>query len=262
MMASSLYVYTPAHLLPARLPFLLNRRLQPEVACQEVALEMLDFVQLGGCADQLLESGLSTTLHAPFSAFNPGSSKRKIRNHSLQMAAQSLLLAEKLHARRIVFHPGLAYGSDAKKVASWFENSLTFWPEFIQRAAEINCTLCIENIYATSPDILIRLLVELDSPHIGHVFDVGHWNIFGTGSLCGWLAETAPYLKHMHLHDNNGGKDEHLAVGQGTVPFSDLFGWLKTAQSPPTITLENHSLPEVEQSLVTLQGHFPEILKA
>ncbi len=58
MMASSLYIYTPAHLLPARLPFLLNRNLQPEVACQEVILEKLDFEQLGDCAQQLQEQGL------------------------------------------------------------------------------------------------------------------------------------------------------------------------------------------------------------
>jgi sugar phosphate isomerase/epimerase len=260
MMSSSLYVYVPAHLLAARLPFLINRRLQPEVACQEVALEKLDFVQLGDCADQLQEHGLSTTLHAPFSNFNPGSRKKRIRNLSLKTADQSLRLAEKLHARRIVFHPGLAYGNDEKKLNSWLENNLTFWPEFLSRATEIDCTICIENIYATTPDIFIRLIALLDSPHFGHVFDVGHWNIFGTGRLLDWLNEATPYLKHMHLHDNHGERDEHLAVGQGFVPFSDLFDWLKTTEFPPTITLENHSLPAMEQSLTVLQKHFPEIL--
>lgn len=261
MMPSSLYVHVPAHLLPARLSFLLNRRLQPEVACQEVALEKLDFIQLGECADQLQEQGLSTTLHAPFSNFNPGSQRKRIRNLSLKTADQSLLLAEKLHARRIVFHPGLAYGDDEKKLNIWLENNLSFWPEFLLRAAEINCTICIENIYATSPDIFIRLISLLDSPHIGHVFDIGHWNIFGTGKLLTWLNETAPYLKHMHLHDNHGERDEHLAVGQGSVPFSILFEWMKTTASPPTVTLENHSLPDMEQSLKVLQKQFPEILK-
>jgi len=239
---------------------LINRRLQPEVACQEVALEKLDFVQLGDCADQLQEHGLSTTLHAPFSNFNPGSRKKRIRNLSLKTADQSLRLAEKLHARRIVFHPGLAYGNDEKKLNSWLENNLTFWPEFLSRATEIDCTICIENIYATTPDIFIRLIALLDSPHFGHVFDVGHWNIFGTGRLLDWLNEATPYLKHMHLHDNHGERDEHLAVGQGFVPFSDLFDWLKTTEFPPTITLENHSLPAMEQSLTVLQKHFPEIL--
>ncbi|WP_321368066.1 sugar phosphate isomerase/epimerase family protein [uncultured Desulfuromusa sp.] len=259
MMTSSLYVHIPAHLLPARLPFLLNRRLQPEVACQEVALDRLDFIHLGGCADQLQEHGLSTTLHAPFSNFNPGSSKSRIRNLSMKTAEKSLLLAEKLHARRIVFHPGLAYGNDEKKLNVWLENNLTFWPELLRHAVEINCTICIENIYATSPDIFIRLISLLDSTHFGHVFDIGHWNIFGEVPLLDWLDKAAPYLKHMHLHDNHGERDEHLAVGQGGVPFSILFEWLKTAEAPPTMTLENHSLPDMELSLKVLQKHFLEI---
>lgn len=257
MNPSLLYIYIPAHLLPARLPFLLNRKLQPEVACQEVLLDSLDFNQLGDCAAQLQEKGLSTTLHAPFSNFNPGSNKRRIRNISLKTADQSLQLAEKLRARRIVFHPGLAFGNDENKLELWLKNSLKFWPEFLARAAEIDCTICIENIYETTPEVFTRLFSMIDSPHLGHVFDIGHWNIFAAGKLIHWLNETAPYLKHIHLHDNHGERDEHLAVGQGNVPFSTLFEWLKTTEIPPTITLENHNLTEIELSLEALQKYFP-----
>ena len=260
MISSSLYIYMPAHLLTARLPFLLNRKLQPEVACQEVLLEKLDFEELGDCATQLREHGLSTTLHAPFSGFNPGSSRKRIRNVSLKLADQSLSLAEKLQAKRIIFHPGLTYGSDREKLDTWLKNSLTFWPEFLARAAEFDCTICIENIYETTPDIFIDLLTAINSPQMGHVLDIGHWNIFATGKLLEWLNTTAPYLKHLHLHDNHGERDEHLPIGQGYVPFSTLFAWLKTAKVSPTITLENHSLPDTELSLQVIQQYFPELL--
>ncbi len=260
MHSSSLYIYTPAHLLPARLPFLLNRKLQPEVACQEVLLEKLDYEQLGDCATRLQEQGLSTTLHAPYANFNPGSSKKRPRQTSLQITDQSLLLAEKLRARRIVFHPGLTYGADRNELDLWLKNSLSFWPEFLQRAAEFDCTLCIENIYETTPDIFVDLLSAINSPQMGHVFDIGHWNIFATGKLINWLKATAPYLKHLHLHDNHGESDQHLPVGHGYVPFSTLFQWLKSTASHPTITLENHTLPETEQSLKILQQHFPELV--
>ncbi len=255
MTPASIFVHTPAHLLPARLPFLLNRKLQPEVACQEVLLEKLDFELLGDCADKLYEQGLRTTLHAPFSGFNPGSNKKKIRNVSLQTAAESLQLAKKLRARRVVFHPGLAYGSDGKQLDLWLKNNLAFWPEFLEQAAAIDCTICIENIFETTPDIFINMLQEINSPHMGHVFDIGHWNIFGTGKLLDWLNATAPYLRHMHLHDNYGERDEHLAIGSGYVPFSTLFAWLQTANSPATITIENPRLPELEVSLQAIQRY-------
>lgn len=260
MNSSPLFIHIPAHVLPSRLPFLLNRKLQPEVACQDISLDKLDFGQLGGCADQLLAQGLSTTLHAPHSGFNPGSSRKRIRKLSHSMADKSLQLAEKLKARRIVFHPGLPFGCSGKKLDDWLERSTAFWPDFIARAEAIDCIICIENIYATTPDTFIRLLSAIDSPYMGHVFDIGHWNMFGTIKLNKWLEQTGPYLKHLHLHDNHGERDEHLAIGQGDVPFSELFSWLRTNSTPPTITLENHSLPNTEISLQLMYRNFPELI--
>jgi len=256
MNKSDLFIYVPAHLLAARLPFLINRKWQPEVACHEVQLNKLDFGQLGECAAQLHDHSLSTTLHAPFYDFNPGSPKRRLRKSSHKIADQSLQLAEKLGAKRIVFHPGLPSGSDTHVQQLWLKNSLEFWPEYLERAAKFNCILCIENIYEGAPELFIELLSTINSPHMGHVFDIGHWNIFSTRKLIDWLDITAPYLKHLHLHDNHGEHDEHLAVGQGYVPFSVLFTWLKGRKDLPTMTLENHSLPEVEISLKALEQYF------
>lgn len=255
-----LYIHIPAHLLAGRMTFLINRKLQPEVACQETPIDKLDFELIADCAQQLREHGLSTTLHAPYNGFYPGSSKKRIRKFSHSLAEKSLQLAEKLMARRIVFHPGLSYGSGAKEQQLWLENCADFWPEFIARAKTIDTLICIENIYETTPEIFIRLLNELDSPHIGHVFDIGHWNMFGTTRLLDWLQHTAPYLRHLHLHDNHGERDEHLAIGRGYVPFSELFDWLKkTSPSELTMTVENHSLPNTELSLTSIYQHFPQL---
>ncbi len=100
----SLYSYARPP-LPGRINFLLNRKLQPEVACQDISLDKLDFNQLGECADQLLEQGLTTTLHAPYSGFNPGSSKKRMRKRAYALAEKSMQLAQKLRARRVVFIP-------------------------------------------------------------------------------------------------------------------------------------------------------------
>ncbi len=136
-------------------------------------------------------------------------------------------LAQKLRARRVVFHPGLAFNSTAKDIESWLELNLTFWPEFIEQAREIDTVICLENIYETTPHIFVELLNSIDSPQLGHVFDIGHWNMFGTTGLLDWMESLAPYLHHFHLHDNHGERDEHLAVGHGVIPFSAVFDWLK-----------------------------------
>lgn len=259
MSHSPLYIHIPAHLLPSRLPFLLNRRLQPEVACQDISLEKLNFDLLGDCATQLRAEGLTTTLHAPYSGFSPGSGRKSVRKRSHDLADKSLLLAEKLRARRIIFHPGLAHGCGHLKQRHWLDRCTDFWPEFIERAEAIDCVICIENIFSATPDLIVSLLERIDSPHIGHVFDIGHWNIFGAITLNDWLERTAPHLAHLHLHDNHGERDEHKALGQGNIPFKELFSWLRGNRGRRTMTLENHNLPCTETSLKVVSELFPAI---
>jgi len=253
MTAAALFVHTPAHLLVSRLPFLLNRSLQPEIACQEVQLEQLDFAQLAEAAQSLAASRLGTTLHAPFSGFNPGSRRKRIRNQSREVALQTLQLAASIGAQRIVFHPGLDPNATPQQRDFWLEQNILFWPEFISQAEAINCCLCLENIYEATPDILLQLFQELASPSFGHCFDIGHWNVFSSTTLNDWLDRMAPWLQHLHLHDNGGQQDEHLPIGQGSIDFSGLFAWLKTNRLAPTMTLEAHSLPDLEQSLSAIE---------
>lgn len=251
-MHNKLYVHIPAQLLAARLGFLLNRKLQPEVACQEAEIADLDPGQLRACAAELAEQGLTTCLHAPFNGFDPGSSKSRVRKKADQLCRQSLDLAEALGAKRIVFHPGLRYGSTAGQQAKWLRNSLNFWPEYLQQAQQIGTVVCVENIYETSPEPLLELLQGIDSEVFGHCFDIGHWNMFHSGSLVDWLNKMAPNLKHLHLHDNHGEKDQHLPIGHGSIGFSALFNWLKNSGLEPTMTLEAHKLPDLELSLKAL----------
>jgi sugar phosphate isomerase/epimerase len=252
-MTSSLFVHTPAHLLLSRLPYLLNRDLQPEVACQEVRIDQLDFEQLAESAQSLAANGLGTTLHAPFSGFNPGSRRKRIRNQSREIALQTLQLAKTIGAQKIVFHPGLELGSIPQQLDFWLEQNILFWPEFIHQAESFNCCLCLENIYEVTPDILLQLFQEFASPSFGHCFDIGHWNVFSDTVLIDWLERMAPWLQHLHLHDNGGQQDEHLPIGQGSIDFAVLFAWLKAKGLQPTMTLEAHSLPHLDQSLSAIK---------
>jgi sugar phosphate isomerase/epimerase len=254
-MNPALFVHVPAQLLPARLNFLRNRRLQPEVACQDVSIDQLDAQQLGVCAAELAAAQLGTTLHAPFASFNPGSSRRRVRKYSRELALKSLQLAEAIKAKRIIFHPGIPYGGSAKQLDFWLQQNIDFWPEFISMAEALNCCICIENIYEAAPDSLLALCRELASPNFGHCFDIGHWNIFGTVKLRHWLEQAAPWLKHLHLHDNCGDQDEHLPIGQGYASFSTLFAWLKETACTPTFTLEAHNLPDLDMSLTALEQY-------
>jgi sugar phosphate isomerase/epimerase len=239
------------------LPFLLNRNLQPEVACQEVRLENLDLAELRDCAAQLAAARLRTSLHAPFAAFNPGSSKNRHQKKAQAIAELSLDVAEILGACRIVFHPGLTMNPAAKEQTLWLQNSLNFWPAHIARAGEIGTQICIENIFESTPEPLLQLCQGLEAPAFGHCFDVGHWNMFATGSLEDWFAKLGQHIRHLHLHDNHGRLDEHLPVGRGKIDFTALFSLVDKLGSPPSMTLEAHTLQELDVSLDAMQRFLP-----
>ena len=45
-------------------------------------------------------------------------------------------------------------------------------------------------------------------------------------------------IAHLHFSDNHGRRDEHLAVGHGTIDFAGLVRQLKAIGYDDTLTLE------------------------
>lgn len=254
-MTNDLFVHTPAHLLGARLNYLINRRLQPEVACQEVCIQELDWDEIRNCAASLACNNLATTVHAPFAGFNPGNPKRRIRSRAHQVCKDSIRLAEILGARRIVFHPGIPYQAPEKSLVNWLSHALDFWPDYISMAADKDIVLCLENIYERSADLFVQLFNEIGCKHFGHCFDVGHWNIFSNQPLAEWFTLVGKHIAHVHLHDNFGETDQHLPIGSGNIDFHLLFEQLDQLDRPPSLTLEAHKLPDLELSLQQVQRY-------
>lgn len=254
-MDSRLFVHTPAQLLPGRINFLLNHKLQPEVACQEVSINKLDLGQMRDCAEQLAALKLETTVHAPFNSFNPGSPKNRLQKTAHTMCQQSLQLAEILNASRIIFHPGIPYQASFKMQQTWLKHALNFWPDYISQAKQLNSVIAIENIYELHTDVFEQLFNELGNDHFGHCFDIGHWNIFAEQELEDWFAKLSHHMKHLHLHDNLADSDTHLPIGRGNVDFSTLFQLLKQYAVEPTMTLEAHKIADLEISLQQIPAY-------
>ena len=250
---SDLYVHIPAALFTQKIDFLRSRMLQPEIACQDADIARIDVEQFADAAASLAEANLKTILHAPFSGFHPGTKNKNSLRQTEHLLERTLLLAERINAEKIVFHPGLEPGCSRRQSETWLNQSFALWSNYLGWAHTNDCTFCIENIYDSSPEVLLQLLCAINSPYFGHVFDIGHWNIFCPASLAKWLDQTAPFIRHLHLHDNRGQRDEHLAIGAGTVPFGELFAWLANNDLSPSVTLENHNLQALNQSLAILK---------
>ena len=53
-----------------------------------------------------------------------------------------------------------------------------------------------------------------------------------------WLRACAPYLSHVHLHNNQGGRDLHAALFDGVMDIAGLLSLLEALSPQATCTLE------------------------
>ncbi|GGR07184.1 sugar phosphate isomerase/epimerase family protein [Deinococcus ruber] len=111
----------------------------------------------------------------------------------------------------------------------------------LERAATLNCTLVIENILDVNPLPLRTLVASFGSPHVRMSIDVGHAHIqVGRGAppAAHWLHAAGELLGHVHLQDNDGASDAHLAPGGGTVHWESVLRELRAFSTDPRLIVE------------------------
>jgi sugar phosphate isomerase/epimerase len=235
-------IHIPFHLLRERyLPMVLKSRLQPEIGFNYRNIDRYDKSDFIETAKQLSDSELKVTFHAPFHDLRPGALDSRIRQLTIDRLKQVFDLIPYFRPMTIVCHPAF----DAKYYVSaeeeWLENSADTWRYFLSLVEGTDTIVTLENVYEKNPGLLKRLLTAVPSPQLRFCFDTGHFNTFSKAPLQIWLKEMTPWLSQLHIHDNDGSSDEHLAVGEGTFPFPEFFREIHRANLHPIVTIEAHS---------------------
>lgn len=215
-------------------------------------------------ASRLKEQGVRLALHLPFTDLSPGSVDPLIRDASLRRLASAFELAKVYAPEHMVGHP--IYNADswdfepqrwAASCAEVWEEGLKEWPQ--------HPPLFLENIFEQEPQPLAVLMQMLQHRDVGICFDVGHWHSFSRGYMRGnlelWIETLAPWIRHLHLHDNDGSMDQHKGLGRGSIDFASFFSLLAKHGASPGITFEPHSEEDFFQSLAFVQQH-PELFPA
>ena len=106
-------------------------------------------------------------------------------------------------------------------------------------ADDLGIRLMVENVEGDTAASLAPVLNTL--PTVGLHLDIGHANIGGNGRkshTADLLAAYADRLMHVHVSDNKGKSDDHLAIGAGTIDWKRELRTLKATGYDDTITLE------------------------
>lgn len=193
---------------------------------------------------------IAVSIHMPFMDLQPGSLDGLILEATAERLVQGAGICAHYQPRHIVVHTGYRPEIHENEYARWLERSVATWKKVLEVIPDV--PVYVENVYEQEPFQIHDLLVELGG-RAGFCFDLGHWFSFGGGrerqDLEFWMQTMAPYLRHLHLHDNVGSRDEHLGLGRGEIPFRGFFAGLELLDTSPGFTLEPHTLEAFEQSL-------------
>ncbi len=257
-LVSQVLVNVPfAFLVDRYLPRFLEAGLNPEIGLDAFSLESYPKATFHKIARTLRKAERFLTLHAPFQDLLPGALDEGVRKASRRRLHQAFRLLPVFQPVAIVCHLGYEarhYQWDRK---AWLASSAATWKEFARLAADHQVLLMLENVYETEPELFLELLDGVAAPNLKVCLDVGHLLSFGGGDFPHWLKTLAPVIGHVHLHDNHGDTDAHLALGAGKVPLEYVLNFLAARDLRPLITLEPHQEGSLTPSLKHLANIWP-----
>jgi len=186
-----------------------------------------------------------------------------IRQASLEEMLQSLELAAKLGAKKVVLHPSMVFGMGGFVLDSVKEYALAFVSTMVSEAQRLKITICLENMMprnmlGVEPQFFEEIFSEF--PSLTLTLDTGHANMGDPDGrrLGELLSRFGDRLGHIHVSDNLGIHDDHLPVGSGTIHFPELIRNIKKSGYDETITLEIFT--DNRQSLVDSRERIKELL--
>jgi len=258
---------------------LLKKKLEKIVSlgfdCVEIPIQGLRVIRNGVVDEKRLRMyaeaikpfPLRIAAHAPFdlNLFRADEKAREIDRLGFMAALEA---SGALGAETMVYHVGRFVGEEQflheRHWPRWTEGErrklLEEERQFMRfagdRAAALGLRIGMENMrpyldcpdycYSVVPSALADQVRDIRHPNVGITLDTGHaWIATGMYrlDLRTEITAVAPYIVHLHVHDNFGracysteknqnellvlGRgDMHAPIGDGTVPMRDILAWI------------------------------------
>lgn len=200
-----------------------------------------------------LRFGIS--VHAPYGDLNLATLNDPIYRESIRQICTCIERSADL-TTRVTFHPG--YLSPVGKLVPQkiWELQKSALRQIGKVAADNGILACVENMISVreflcrDPGELMGMTEGIEG--IGMTFDFGHANTVGR------VNEFLPLVtraNHIHVHDNHGAYDEHLALGDGTIDWKTVGRQIAKDYSG-IVVIEGRSIEEAQRSLQVFRRFF------
>jgi len=180
-------------------------------------------------------------LHGPFTEIIPASIDHRAVSMGMERLEEAYQVCRRMGIHRMVVHSGympLLYFKD------WHhQKSVDFWRHFMENKPE-DFNICIENVFEDEPFMMKKLAEELSDSRISLCLDVGHANAVTAPEhdILEWIEVLGRDIGHFHLHNNDGTRDAHGPVYQGTMDMKKILAAIEKHCRPDvTMTIESRT---------------------
>jgi sugar phosphate isomerase/epimerase len=231
-----------------------------EIIATRSHIDYQDPAALDAVAAWLTSEGLRlTSLHAPvmerfegrwinpLSIASPDGAARAL---AVRETTAALELARRVPVSVLVVHPGLQDSLLSPAVQNSRDAAIRSVAEIAAFASPLGVRVALEvipNAMATA-EALVDLLDELDMPEVGVCLDFGHAHL--QGDVVDAVEALSGVLLATHVHDNHGGRDEHLAPFEGSIDWTGALMALQKIGYDSTMMLELASADPPAPALV------------
>lgn len=201
-------------------------------------------------ASVLETTDLDLTIHLPFSDLNLASLNEPIWNETLHQMKQWIQLMSP-YANLVVVHPGHLSPLGMQLPDLAWQRNIRGLRQLCEHAARFDMTVGVENmvnmefIFGKHAEEMLGMIESVDRDNLGLTFDVGHANT--NKAVTSFLEKCLAKIVHVHLHDNNRCRDEHLPLGKGSVDWAAVRA--KVANLDVRFVLESRTFEAGQESI-------------
>lgn len=198
------------------------------------------------------------TLHGAFLDVTIHSSDPLIREASMLRVRQTMEIAKRMGVKGVIFHTGRLAGFRVEYyLKQWKEMNASIFGKLAEEFPQQQ--IYLENMFDEAPDVLAELAEEMkDTVNFGVCLDYAHAALTNCSEQ-EWVETLAPYIRHMHINDNDLKNDLHRTVGTGLIDWQNFDRLMRKNSVQSTVLIEVKGYEAQKNSLEYMQqlGIYP-----
>ena len=195
------------------------------------------------------------------------------RAERMEKMKRSIYISHLLGCKNWIVHPIMPFGIEdigtGKEQTTWDMN-VEFMSELLKTAKEYDVTICYENMpmlkfSIATPEKILEFVELMNDEHFKICLDTGHVAVFKGLSLGNEVRRLGKHIATLHVHDNDGTRDQHLFPCFGKIDWKDFASALREIGFDGSFSLEaapptKLSTPAYEKSLISLKAIADDII--